>query len=73
MAKRWWARLAWVLVHECGAGLAHFGFLLVAISPHLLDGPPPTRATRPRQAQPPDGAPETTEDHRAPADDYRTA
>ncbi|HET8682800.1 MAG TPA: DUF6059 family protein [Micromonosporaceae bacterium] len=58
MAKRRWARLAWALACEGGAGLAHFGYLLVAVSPHLLDGPAPATATRPRQAQPPDGPPQ---------------
>ncbi|HET8659992.1 MAG TPA: DUF6059 family protein [Micromonosporaceae bacterium] len=41
MAKRRWARLAWALARECGAGLAHFGYALVSVNPHLLDGSPP--------------------------------
>ncbi|HZN19498.1 MAG TPA: DUF6059 family protein [Micromonosporaceae bacterium] len=70
MAKRRWARLAWALARECAAGLAHFGYLLVAVSPHLLDGPPPARAARPRQVPSPADPPGTAADHPAPAGGY---
>lgn len=59
MAERRWARLAWALVHECGAGLAHFGYALVAVSPHLLDGSAPVTA----RPGPPQGHPERLATH----------